>query len=81
MRSISDIAFSDDVFNEVLRVFRVYQREAERCRDNRAFLAGCAMIGAALESMLLAFAACYFDEAEAAQAAPRRRGAVKLLID
>jgi hypothetical protein len=72
---------SQELYNEVLRLAGVYRREAERCRDSKAFLAGCVMIGAAFEALLLAFANCYPDEASTSQAAPRRQGSVKPLLD
>ncbi len=72
---------SDDVFNEVMRLARQYRREAEKCEDAKAFLAGCVMIGASFEAMLLAFANCYPEEALKATSAPRRKGKIKPLID
>jgi hypothetical protein len=72
---------SEELHNKVLRLVRVYLREAEKCRDSKAFLAGCVMIGAAFEALLLAFANCYPDEASTSQAAPRRQASVKPLLD
>ncbi len=72
---------SDDIFNDVLRLARLYQREAERCQESKAYLAGCVMIGAAFEASLLAFANCYPEEALGSVAAPRRKRTIKPLID
>jgi len=72
---------SDDLFDEVLRLARQYQREAGRCRESKAYLAGCVMIGAAFEASLLAFANCYSEEALGSVAAPRRKRIIKPLID
>jgi hypothetical protein len=72
---------SEELHNEVLRLAGDYRREAEKCRDSKAFLAGCIMIGAAFEALLLAFVNCYPDEASTSQAAPRRQGSVKPLLD
>lgn len=77
----SDFELSEELYNEVLRLAGHYHREAEKCRDSKAFLAGCIMIGAAFEALLLAFVNCYSDEASASELAPRRRGALKPLLD
>jgi hypothetical protein len=47
--------------------------------DSKAYLAGCSMMGAALEASLLAFANCYQREALNSPAAPTKRGKVKPL--
>jgi hypothetical protein len=69
------------MYNEVLRLARLYQREAERCQESKAYLAGCVMIGAAFEASLLVFANCYPEEALGSTAAPRRKRNIKPLID
>jgi len=72
---------SEELYNEVLRLAGYYRREAEKCRDSKAFLAGCIMIGAAFEALLLAFANCYPEEAFTSRNAPRRKGgSVKPLL-
>jgi hypothetical protein len=78
---MSTFELSDEVFNEILRLSRQYHREAEKCRDAKAFLAGCILIGGAFEAMLLSFANCYPNEAFDSISAPRIRGRVKPLID
>jgi len=78
---MSTFELSDDVFSEVIRLARQYHREAEKCQEAKAYLAGCVMIGAAFEAMLLSFANCYPEEASMASAAPRRKGAVRPLLD
>jgi hypothetical protein len=71
---------SEDVrFDKLLRLISVYWQEAQKCRESKAFLAGCVMIGAALEAMLLAFAMCHQKEALSAENAPRKDGRVKSL--
>jgi len=37
-----------------MRLFRRYHREVLRCRDAKAYVAGCVLLGAALEVTLLA---------------------------
>jgi hypothetical protein len=76
---MSDFALTEDQYNEVFRLLRVYHREAHRCRDSRAYLAGCIMMGAALEASLLAFAGCYPDEALRSTRAPAKAGVIKPL--
>jgi alkanesulfonate monooxygenase SsuD/methylene tetrahydromethanopterin reductase-like flavin-dependent oxidoreductase (luciferase family) len=49
----------------------LYRAEARRCRRSKAFLAGCVMVGAALEAALLNMAECYPEEARASAKAPR----------
>ena len=76
---MSDLALTEEQYNEVVRLSRAYHREAHRCRDAKAYLAGCVMMGAALEASLLAFVSCYPDEALRSTRAPTKRGAIKPL--
>jgi len=78
---MSTFELSDDVFNEVIRLANQYRREAEKCQEAKAYLAGCVMIGAAFEAVLLSFANCYPEEASKATTAPRRKGAVRPVLD
>jgi hypothetical protein len=48
----------------LLSIIEGYQKEAEKCRGANAYLAGCVMLGAALEASLLAMAKCYTEEVE-----------------
>jgi len=72
---------SEELYNEVLRRAGIYRRQAEKCLDYKAFLAGCIMIGATFEAVLLAFDNCYPEEAFTSQAAPRRQASVKPLLE
>ena len=76
---MSEFALTEEQYNEVLRLARAYQREAHRCRDSEAYLAGCIMMGAALEASLLAFVNCYPDEALRSTIAPTKGGIIKPL--
>jgi hypothetical protein len=76
-----EVPMNDEMHEEIVRLAGVYYRQAERCRESRAFLAGCVMIGAAFEAILLGFMNCYPDEAASSQAAPRRRGRTKPIAD
>lgn len=76
---MSDFDLTEEQYNEVVRLSRAYHREAHRCRDSKAYLAGCVMMGAALEASLLAFVSCYPDEVLRSTRAPAKRGAIKPL--
>jgi len=52
-------ALSEKRFNELVRLCNAYRREARRCLGARAYLAGCIMIGAALEACLVAMCHLY----------------------
>ncbi len=55
---------SEKNFNELLRLTRMYHREARRCEGAKSYLAGCIMAGAALEALLVAMLHLYGDELE-----------------
>lgn len=76
---MSDFALTEKQYTEVLRLVRVYHREAHRCKDGKAYLAGCILMGAALEASLLAFVDCYLDEALCSPIVPTERGITKPL--
>lgn len=78
---LTDFELSEELYNEVLRLARYYYREAKKCRNSGAFLAGCIMIGAAFEAFLIAFVNCYPNEAIASEVAPRQRKVPKPLLD
>jgi len=76
---MADFALTEEQYNEVVRLSRAYHREAHRCRDAKAHLAGCVMMGAAFEATLLAFVNCYPEEALCSTRVPTRRGSIKPL--
>lgn len=78
---MSKFELTEEQYNEVLRLSRAYYREACKCMDNKAYLAGCIMMGAALEASLLAFANCYSDEAICSKSARTKKGSIKPLVD
>jgi len=57
---------SEDDFNELLRLSGVYRRDGTRCETSKSYLAGCVIVGAALEAQLLAMIHIYGSEVEAA---------------
>jgi len=78
---MSDFELTEEQYNEVVRLSRAYYREAFRCRDSKAYLAGCLMMAAALEATLLVFANCYPEEALRSPKAPIRAGKTKPLAN
>lgn len=67
---------------ELRRIFGYYQKETERCRRAKAYLAGCVMAGAELETALLMMINAYPHEAMATNKCPRtKKKIVKPLID
>ena len=54
----------EEQFNELLRLARMYRREAKRCMGSKAYLAGCICAASALEAMLTAMLHMYGDEIE-----------------
>jgi len=67
-----------DRFEILLELLDRYKQEAEKSAGAGAYLAGCVMLGAALEGSLLVMSECYRDEIERSISAPRdKRGKVK----
>lgn len=59
-----------------------YYREARKCQEAGAYLAGCVMLGAALEANLIAMVDFHLNEVSACKKAPRRsKGSVKKLLN
>ena len=78
---MANLELPDDLHNEIMRLSRQYYREAKKCQDAKAYLAGCVMIGAAFEAMLLSFVSCFSDDLSGSSAAPQKKGKIKPLID
>jgi hypothetical protein len=72
---------SEDQFQELMRLCLLYRREAKRSMDAKAYLAGCVMIGAALESELLALCNCYPDEIPGELIPKKKNGKPKHILD
>jgi hypothetical protein len=49
-------------YTELMRITTLLENEANKCEKTGAYLAGCVMIGAALEASMIAVCECYFDE-------------------
>lgn len=72
---------TDEEEREVYRLQRVYWREARRCQKAKAYLAGCVMLGSALETLLILMISVYPDEAEQTGKVPCYKGAPKPLLE
>ena len=70
---------NDDEERELWRLSRVYWREALRCENTKAFLAGAVMLGSALETLLILMANAHPDEAEAT--IPKKKGQGRPLLE
>jgi len=74
-------ALSDEQEREIHRLSSFYWKEALRCEESKAYLAGSVMLGAALETLLMLMVNCYADEAKTTGAIPIRDGKPRPLID
>lgn len=65
---------------ELYRLQRFYWAEAKRCEDANAHLAGCVMVGSAVECLLVLFTDIFFEEALATGKAQNSNGRIKHLL-
>ena len=72
---------NDDQEKEFFRLQRFYWQEALRCEEAKAYLAGCVMIGSALETLLILMVNAHEDEAERTGRVPNKKGKPKPLLD
>jgi hypothetical protein len=72
---------TDEEERGLYRLSHFYWRQALRCEEAKAYLAGSVMLGSALEAMLMLMVNIYPDEAEATGALPHRKGKILPLID
>lgn len=66
---------------ELYRLYRLYYREARKCEEAGAYLAGCIILGSALETMLVLMVNIYPEEAAQTKQIPLRRKKPKALRD
>ncbi len=76
---MEDFDLSAEEEQEVIRLANLYKQEAEKCYNAGAYLAGCVLIGAALEAVLLSALNCLPDVVVSAKCAPREKGTIKQL--
>jgi hypothetical protein len=72
---------SDGDAKELYRLSHFYWREARRCERAGAHLAGCVILGSALETDLMLMVNVFADEAEATAKLPTKKGKPKPLLD
>ena len=72
---------SEEEEREFWRLYRLYWREAERCQEAKAYLAGCIVLGSALEALLILMVNVYDEEAEATGRIPTKDKKPKPLLD
>jgi hypothetical protein len=65
---------------ELGRLQRLYWKEAIRCEEAKAYLAGCVMLGSALETVLILMIDVYSEEAERTGKVPISKGRPKPLL-
>ena len=73
---------TEDQQKELYRLQQFYWAEAERCEKTGAHLAGCVMLGSAVECLLLLFTNIFFDEALKTEQVPQHgNGKTKYLLE
>jgi hypothetical protein len=65
---------------ELWRLNRFYWKEAERCEEAKAFLAGCVMLGSALENILILMISLYEKDADHTGKVPLKNGKPKPIL-
>lgn len=72
---------NDEEEKEFYRLHRFYWKEAERCEKAKAHLAGCVMLGSALETLLILMVNIFPEETEQTGHLPLAKGKPKPLLD
>jgi hypothetical protein len=75
MANVSFATFGEGDAKELYRLSHLYWKEAKFCEKAGAYLAGCVMLGAALETMLRLMIYVHHEEAAAAGGFPRYKDA------
>jgi hypothetical protein len=74
-----DFVLSTEQEQEILSLARLYKREAKKCFEAKAYLSGCVLMGAAMESILLSAANLFPEIIASVKCAPKKNGKVKRL--
>lgn len=72
---------TDDQVRELGRLSRLYYREAQRCEEGRAYLAGSIVLGSAFEALLMLMVDAHPDEAIQTGKVPTRNKQPRPLIE
>jgi hypothetical protein len=65
---------------ELWRLYRFYWKEAHRCEAAKAYLAGCVMLGSALENLLILMISAHSEEIEKIETYPKKQNQPKPLL-
>ena len=77
-RTVTVTALSEEEERELRQLSGYYWKEALRCEEAKAYLAGCVMLGSALETLLMLMVDGYADEVEATGTVPILRNGKSL---
>lgn len=76
---MEEIALSEVQEKGILQLAIKYKQEAKKCYKAKAYLSGCVLIGAAMETILLATANCFTGNVLSSRSAPKKKGKIKRL--
>lgn len=71
---------TEDQEKELWRLNRFYWKEAQRCKEAKAYLAGCVMLGSALENILILMISLYDEDADRTGKVPLKSGKPKPIL-
>lgn len=77
----SPFSLTDEQFSALLRLSNLYRRQALRCLDAKAYIAGSVMVGAALEAYLVALVHVREEEVITWPYLPKKRARIKPLLE
>lgn len=81
MTTNEPLALSDEQFAALLRLIKHYRRQALKCLDAKAYVAGAVMVGASLEAILMALVHVREEELITWPQLPKKTGSIKPLLD
>lgn len=70
---MKQLTLEDEEEKELHRLSTFYWKEALRCEEAKAYLAGCVILGSALETLLILMVNCYPEEAAATGQLPKKK--------
>ena len=71
---------TEDEEEELWRLNRFYWKEAKRCEEAKAYLAGCVMLGSVLENILILIISIYDEDADRTGKVPLKNRKPKPLL-
>jgi hypothetical protein len=73
-------ALTEEETTELWRLNRFYWKEAKRCEEAKAYLAGCVMLGSVLENILILMISLYAEDADKTGKVSLRNGKPKPIL-